>query len=208
MVTKTQFDEAIGNIDVRFDDLKKDLLEIKENIIQRLLKENDRLNKKVDYLQDRIKNIETDTYAHQQYGRRNNIEINGIPDKAPDEALESKFIDILSTIDVNVNKNKIEACHRLPNKTNKNKVTIVRFISRKKCEKALANKKKLRKNIFINENLCPYYKWIAWRCRQLKRANLIAYTWVAGGIGHMKKHIDDFCPVKIKHELDLIENFP
>ena len=75
MVTKTQFDEALGNIDVRFDDLKKDILKIKETIIQRLLKENERLNKKVDSLQDRLKNIKTDTYVHQQYGRKNNIEI-------------------------------------------------------------------------------------------------------------------------------------
>ena len=80
--------------------------------------------------------------CNNQYVRRNNIEISGIPNSVVDDALEDKVISILEKIDVKVSKNDIEACHRLPaSKKNPTKRTIVRFVNRKSSEACLKSKK-------------------------------------------------------------------
>ena len=58
-----------------------------------------------------------------------------------DDALEAAVASILSDIDDDVDFNAVEACHRFgkPEKTTKSRKTIVRFINRKYCKKALLN---------------------------------------------------------------------
>ena len=46
--------------------------------------------------------IESSHDALEQYGRRNNLVISGIPDSVQDSELESTVTSILSDIDVNV----------------------------------------------------------------------------------------------------------
>ena len=67
------------------------------------------LEKKVKTLEKNQKNITIEGEKHNQYGRRNNIEF-----------------EILEKIDVNVIRDDIEACHRLPpTKKNNTKKTII-----------------------------------------------------------------------------------
>ena len=49
----------------------------------------------------------------EQYGRRNNLKINGIPDSVPQKYLENKVVDILNAIGVNVSNDDFEDCHRI-----------------------------------------------------------------------------------------------
>ena len=77
-----------------------------------------------------------------QYTRRNNLEVHGIPVNAKDEQLEQKVIDIFSHLNVNISKPDIEDCHQL-GKSN----TIVRFVNRKACKDAF--EKKFEVNRFI-----------------------------------------------------------
>ena len=101
-----------------------------------------------------------------QYSRRNNVEISGIPQSVSDNQLEEKVIDLLKTTDVNITSNGIEACHRLGKKK---KNVIARVINRKHCLKALRNKKKLKsidKNP-ISETLLPVNSKLAFNCRKL-----------------------------------------
>ena len=57
----------------------------------------------------------------EQYGKRNNLEITGIPDDVSDENLEEKVIQVLSEIQVNVSSSNIEACHRIGKSKNSSK---------------------------------------------------------------------------------------
>ena len=103
---------------------------------------------------------------HDQYTRRNNIEIQGIPATVKDEYLENKVIDILRGLKINIDPSFIEDCHRLGNSTPKN--TIVCFINRKFCKKAFEAKFDLQKInnaelhfdtssvLYFSENLTPY----------------------------------------------------
>ena len=99
-------------------EIKDDILKMKDEIIKNLLKKNLELSTKVSILEEKIEKMEIKNdiaiECNNQYVRRNNIEISGIPNSVVDDALEDKVISILEKIDVKVSKNDIEACHRLP----------------------------------------------------------------------------------------------
>ena len=97
----------------RFDGLDIELLNLKDVIIKNLQVENERLRKKVNVLENKVLTLESEHNSLEQYGRRNNIEITGIPDNVPDQILEEKVVDILNEISVDVSPKDIEACHRV-----------------------------------------------------------------------------------------------
>ena len=79
----------------------------------------------------------------EQYGRGNNIVISGIPDDIRDNDVESTVFGIMKDVDVDINSSDIEACHRIgkSDRITESKKTIVRFINRKYCKKALLKRK-------------------------------------------------------------------
>ena len=113
-----------------------------------------------------------------QYSRRSNLEIQGIPANVSDEKLEAKVIYIFSCLGIEVEGADIEDCHRLGYVYLKN--TIVRFGNHKLCYQALDRKlevykldsKKLGFNpvkiLYFNEKLTPLNQLLAWKCRELK----------------------------------------
>ena len=166
--------------------ISDDISEMRNEIIKNLVEENKKLQEKAKNLEEKVKKIAISTEATNQYGRRNNIEISGIPDYVNDEDLEETVKDILEEIDVKTKKRDMEACHRLPpTRNNKNKKVIVRFVNRKTCENALKAKKKLlnvnmeslnfykNTKIYINENLNKYFQYLSFRCRELKSSKII-----------------------------------
>ena len=48
----------------------------------------------------------------EQYTRRNNIEIQGIPPQIPDKKLEEKVIEVFDAMNIAITKNDVEDCHR------------------------------------------------------------------------------------------------
>lgn len=193
-----------------------DLLEIKDHIIKNLIESNKDLQNKVMNLKNQLQNQESMLWEHKhdiecnnQYHRRNNLELSGIPNSIDDNELEVKTIEVLKKIDVTVNLQDIEACHRLPAKNGKNKKVIVRFTNRKICSKALKNKKKLPKldladlnldptKLFISENLNKYFQRIGFECRQLKREKLI----------HSYKFQNEAFFIKYSEESDSFKKVP
>ena len=128
----------------RFDDLDKEISNIKDIVIKELQLENQRLRKKVSDLQKKVYSAEENINSLEQYGRRNNIEITGIPESVEDKKLEETVVKVLNQIDLNVSNNDIEACHRLGKLKDKPRKTIIRFVNRKFAKKALLNRKELK----------------------------------------------------------------
>ena len=91
-----------NSLNSRFDALHNEFLNLKDVVIQRLQDDNTRLKERIAVLEKRVEDAETHSYLLEQYGRRNNVEIEGISDFISDENLESKVIDILAEIDDNV----------------------------------------------------------------------------------------------------------
>ena len=103
------------------DGLDKELLNLKDVIIKDLQVENQRLRMKVNNLENKVMSLEMNGNHLEQYGRRNNLEITGIPDDISDENLEEKVIQVLSEIQVNVSSSDVEACHRIGKSKNSSK---------------------------------------------------------------------------------------
>ena len=72
----------------------------------------------VEFVNDKlavtVANLERNHWKFSQYERRNNVEIAGTPNEVDDNNLEQKVCEIFKSIDVDLNPNEIEACHRLP----------------------------------------------------------------------------------------------
>ena len=148
-----------------------------------------------------IVSLESSVNQVKQYRRRNNIVISGIPDVTDDD-LEDAVTSIMEDLDVIVQNGDIEVCHRIGKSDQKtsSKKTIVRFINRKYCKKALVNRKKLininsqmkynfsqNNKIFINENLTRANESIAFCGRKLKRNSKIHSCFTRDGIVFIKK---------------------
>ena len=166
------------------DDLVAEgLSKVKDSIIEALREENSLLHQKIEKLESRISVLETDLNKQDQYSRRKNLSIQGIPDNVLDDQLEEKVIEILNQINVKINTFDIEDCHRM---RKSKKTTIVRVVNRKNCKTVLEKKISLNRKldneklgfqsdarIFASENLTPYNQHLAWKCRELKRAGKI-----------------------------------
>ena len=82
----------------------------------------------------------------EQYSRRNNTELSGIPNDVPEDNLEKFLIDIFHDSDLEIESKDIEGCHRLPvsrYSRDSNKRVIVKFVNRKHPEGLLQNKKSI-----------------------------------------------------------------
>ena len=130
------------------------------------------------------------------------------------------MISVLADIDISVESQDIEACHRFgePDR-DKSQKTIVQFVNRKNCKKVLFNKNKLSSidcskhnftqntKIFANENLRSMNESIGYNCRKLKRSGLIQGCFLRDGIVRIKRREKDR-PVKIFHMDKLHGLFP
>ena len=170
--------------------------------------------------------MEKDIIVLQQYIRRNNVKICGIPNSVPDKDLEKKVIEIASTLNVRLSPGDIEACHRLKDRKKKDgepKRTIVRFVNRKACDDLHSSKKKLKENnvrnklkkmgldqgkIYVNNNLRPYNKFLWGKCKLLLSKNLIDRFWVFNGHLFIADDLKDKRGTKILHLKTLEDKFP
>jgi hypothetical protein len=162
-------------------------------------------------------------HRSQQNSRKFNVEFDGIPTEVGDEPekLEEAVLKLLGKMDVPCESQDIDAIHRLPSKTGI-KGTIVRLQRRKLRDEILKNKMKLKdlkhcnldiaglkgdSAIYVKPNLCPYYKTLAFNCRQLKKNGLINGTSVDDD-GTVKIKTLDNKVEKIQHETKLRRLFP
>ena len=170
------------------------------------------LDKDIDNLYYRIYKAEINHHSLHQYNRRENIVIAGIPEYIEQNELETKVIELLKSINVNISSYGIAACHRLKRQPNDRSANIiVRFVNRQDAYKALKNRKHLANspfveefngNIYIYENLCPEFRKILNYCESLQDEGLIKACYSLNGIVHIK--MDDVSKaIKILHMNDV-----
>ena len=116
-------------------------------------------------LSSRLVDTERQCWANAQYPRRETLEIVGLPKSLTNDEAETKVCQIFRSLDGNVNKEDLDACHWLKDKER----VIVKFCRRKDCEKVLKAKNDLRKvnttnldlpegsKIFVNPSLCSCF---------------------------------------------------
>ena len=202
--------------------LRYDILDIKDVIVQRLQDDNLKLKERVSCLEDKVIQLEIKNNSLEQYGRTNDLEIEGIPTSISDKELEKTAVALLNSINVNLDSSDVEDCHRIGrSKDGKPKKTITRTVNRKFCKKALLNRKKLssitinnnviqlKNKVFIGENLTNYNNKIAFHCRKLNKASLVEKCYSRDGVVHIvtKDGWRDKA-TKVLHMNQLLELFP
>ena len=146
--TSVATSENITNLETkllsRFDELSKELLNVKDVIIKNLQVENERLREEVSNLEKKVTSLEINQNMIEQYCRRNNNEVSSIPDSVEDNCLEEKVISVFTSIGIDVKSSDLEVCHRIGKSRNSSRKTFVTFTNRKFVKQALYNRKKLK----------------------------------------------------------------
>ena len=109
----------------------------------------------------------------------------------------------------------IEACHRLlvrRNATNASKRVIVKFANRKHAESIVSKKfilsstdfsrLNINNKVYANPSLCPYYRYLWGRCKDLQRRKMIHHVFCLGSAVAIKL-TDQSLPLKIYHDSDI-----
>ena len=173
MKGKVIFDSHVKGLCNQIEKLTESLNQItaaNEKIISELvIAKNVNVN-----LENRIVNLEKLQVKAEQHNRRNNVEISRISNEIPDDELENHVIEICKNPNIIINPVDIEGCHRLPlgrNSTTDNKRVIVKLVNRKHSELMLRLKKSIspESKVYINHSLCPYYRYIWGKCKDLQR---------------------------------------
>ena len=168
-------------------------------------------------LEERIISCEKSQAKSEQYSWHNNIELSGILNDIPEDNLEKVVTDIRHNSDLEIKPKDIKECYRLPASRysrDSNKRVIVKFVNRKHPEAILRNKKSISNKdfshlnvhgkVFVSVSLCPYYRYIWGKCKDLQRRGKIYQVFCLGGTIAVKvtKHSS---AMKIFHECDLLD---
>lgn len=149
-------------ISKKYDDLMIELKGVSEmkQQIKALEDVNMAKDREMRDMKERIHNLE-------QYSRKNNFEIGGIPQSA-NENIENIVIQVAKAFDVSLTPDDIQNAHRLKCAPGKIPNIIVKTVNNKKKEEILRKRRKTVTNgnissggtgkIYINEHLTPYNK--------------------------------------------------
>jgi hypothetical protein len=212
-VNKASIEETITRSTA---EITKDIANIREHVIAKLVEENRSLRSRVRTLESRMLALEKTTYKIDQNHRKNNIELDGIPSTVGDADLTENVVRIFNDIThANITEKDIEACHRMPSKRNP-KPTIVRA-SRNIIDKVRKNKKSLKdiaqrlnfpqdSKIYVNDNLSPNMRTIHFNARNMKKAGIIEDTWFSNAAVRIKLKNGE--NLVVTHESELYEAYP
>lgn len=178
-----------------FDDVKCQLTKITEDL-KRAMGEITKLQTKVATLEkqktlaeDEVTKLRVENQDLQQYVRRNNLEIHGIPHVNNENPVEiAKSLG--KALGVEVCDSDIDACHRLPQKKMEfPPPLLIKFCSRLKKDQLLSAKKigdrisskdvgipAPDRSVYINEHLTPNNKYLHKLARDLRKCGF-KYVW-------------------------------
>ena len=124
-------------------ELQNEKVELKQQLSQ--LPDLKKQAEQMSGFENRLIELERSHALYLQYGRRNSVEITGVPEQVQQEDLESHVINIFKEAKVSVHGRSLEpfdmeACHRI----GKRNVVIARFVNRKFAREALYNGRNLK----------------------------------------------------------------
>lgn len=204
--TVMQIEKSVQNMSDQYDEVLKKMKEHDSEI--KILK------KRVNELENEQKNDETAQLKRElnkleQYGRANNLEVHGLV-KTLNENLLDKLNEIADRIEVpKLTRDSVEAVHRLPAKSNKTPVVIVRFINRNERNVWLENKQKLRtgagaENVYLQENMTASNRKLFYDARTKAKNLGYKFAWHKEGLSYVRKKEGD-PSIRIEHDDDLVK---
>ena len=141
--------------------------------------------------------LETDFNQHSQYGRRECIEVSGVPTTITQDILEETMITMFQRMGVqNICSYDIVACHRIKKKLPNEQFprVIIRFMNRKRAWECFALRKNLQQqtqyyypDTYIHNSLCHRYTKIHQKCYQMKAEGEIEHFWIYNSEIYIKR---------------------
>ena len=186
-------EQQIADSITDIETLKETILAITEKLSEfvevnsRLMQRVEELTKNQDNIYDQLYDHKVDLTSLDQYGRRENVEICGIPETIKQEDLLPHIVEVMKSMGLKrITEKDIHNYHRIGKQSNSRpRNVIIRFVNRKTAFTLLKNKKKLNsgryKRYFIIENLCPYNKQIFNKLYRLKKNKDIHSLWTFNG---------------------------
>lgn len=169
-------------------EMRKELKNIKAENIE-IKTENGRLTKDLEEMKKELTDL-------QQYSRRSNLEIKGLP-VVQGENLVSTLQNMACRLQIEVSESDIDVVHRVPSMNKKKESNVVvKFLSRTTRDKLLKAARKQKLNtlqlgfsssaeesspVYVNEHLCPAKKVLLGNALKAKKDKGWKYTWVTDG---------------------------
>jgi phage host-nuclease inhibitor protein Gam len=215
-LTKT-FKENFAHLVEELKSIKTDLTgQVRElsNSVEVLKNNNEEKDKVINALVLQVNDLE-------QYGRNRNIELINV-EETEGEVIEDILSNLAGALGVDLVQSDIEAAHRLPSrKADRAPRIIVQFLSRKKREEFLRNKRTVvtsnrltgvnsqdgQKKVFINENLTSFYRDLLWRAKTRAKEVGFKFVWCRRGkIFARKDEATSVLKINSLQDLDKISN--
>ena len=147
----------------------------------------------------------------EQYSRKFNLEIHGIPERK-EEDITQIILDLAEAIDADVREEDIDICHRLYKAEGKARPIIVKFTNYDSKYEMYSKRLRLRKvdnrekfgveRVFINENLTSRRALLYSKVRKKVKDNSVWNTWTMDGKIFLRKSPTGR-PIRIKTEDDI-----
>lgn len=159
----------------------------KINALESLKSVNDALKTKINEMDNKICDLE-------EYSRKNNVEIQGIPEVRGENVMDI-VQSIGNKIGANCDLSTVDVCHRVPSHNKERpKSIIVKFTSRFSKQNFLAGTRLRRadlttskiglnsvpdQQIYVSDHLTPAKKLLLFKTKNFCRDNGYKYTWVS-----------------------------
>lgn len=208
LTTSVQFiSDKLDSANEFMNKINSEITAVKEEN-EKLKENNATLTSEVGVLKDRVRSLE-------QYTRKNNIEISGIP-TTPNEQMNKLIKDVGTAVGLEIHDSQISAAHRIPSfKKDRPHSIIVQFTARSTKEAFLfkfREKKVLTANqinvsfphqrVYINEHLSPDNKVFLAALKRKCKDISYTYVWCRDGKFFVRKRAGDRCK-KINNYEDL-----
>lgn len=183
--TVNSMQESVQFFSDKYDSLLG-LMASQQKEVKELRVEVDTLQSTVDCQAQSLQRLQRDLNDMEQYGRRPNMEIHGLP-FSPAENLVVALKDLAGKIGLSdFQPSDIAAVHRLPSKPDSTPPVLVRFVSVRAKEAWMSTRVKLHSlpvlpshgRMYFNDNLTLANKDLFWRARSRGREKGYRFVWL------------------------------
>ena len=190
------------------DKLQKSIADLTETVDKQkeLIKEQKAENQKLkDEIESANVEMESKLNGLEQYSRKNNIRISGIPETGTEsaEATTEKIIRKLndSIPELNLQKDHVDVAHRVGGKKkDRHRQIIVKLNSRMKRDEILKNRRNFKgTNTFISEDLAKTNQLVL-TCIRKKMPDEVDQSWSKGGHLYYKLKSDSDTVLEVQYK--------
>lgn len=190
---------SVEYISKDYEDLKKECLDVKQENAA-LKASHERMAEELERLRSVVRESNMRLTAQEQYSRKKNVEIKGIPHDTH-ENLVDVLAKVGAALEEPITADDIEVCHRVPTRKNSTDANrsdaseqniVMVFKHQTKRDAVMSKARKMRfttdelgyavkRPVYVNEHLCPQLKKLLGMTIARKRELNWRFAWAVGG---------------------------